>query len=58
MFYAQLANDLDAIRIMWRNPSMHEAARQYSLSEAGAIFAGVRQLASHLATKISEPKKR
>lgn len=47
-FYKEVLGDLQAIKIAWRNPTMH-ILRKYDPDEAGNIFSAVRALIQSLA---------
>ncbi|HEY0393672.1 MAG TPA: hypothetical protein VGD01_04175 [Candidatus Elarobacter sp.] len=57
-FFSQLADDLDAIRLVWRNPATHDVAQQYSSEEAATIMAAVRHFVTHLSRRVRELKRR
>ena len=52
-FFRDVAAQLTAVKRAWRNPTMH-IERQYSPTEAEAIFNAVRVFMLHLATKLTE----
>jgi hypothetical protein len=53
-FYREILGDLQAIKIAWRNPTMH-IVRRYSTDEAEEIFRAVRGFLVRLAPKM--PKR-
>jgi hypothetical protein len=52
-FYREVLGDLQAIKIAWRNPTMH-IVRHYSAEEAEDVFRAVRTFMKRLAEKFSE----
>jgi hypothetical protein len=52
-FYRDAAALLLAVKIAWRNPTMH-MVRSYSFDEAKEVFESVRGFMRHLATKLKE----
>jgi len=52
-FYAEVRITLDAVRVAWRNVTMHVESN-YSPERAEEILVAVRGLMRHLATKLSE----
>ena len=52
-FFRDLAEDLQTIKIAWRNPTMH-VVRTYSQFEATEIFTAARGFMQRLATRFSE----
>jgi hypothetical protein len=53
-FYRDIAGDLQTIKIVWRNPTMH-IARRYSAEEAEEILRAVRGFLRRLAPKLPLP---
>jgi hypothetical protein len=53
IFYADVAAQIDNVRLAYRNPTMHPD-RTYSLERAEDIFVATRSLMRHLATELSE----
>lgn len=56
-FFRDILGDLQAIKISWRNPTMH-IDRRYSPDEAAEIFAAVRVFIQRLLPKLKPPKKK
>ncbi|MFZ3374959.1 MAG: hypothetical protein WA183_05350 [Chthoniobacterales bacterium] len=54
-FYRESAAHLSAVKIAWRNPTMH-IVKTYSYDESKEVFGAVRGLMRHLATKLKEPE--
>jgi hypothetical protein len=52
-YFKEILGDLQAIKIAWRNPTMH-IVRQYSQDEAEDIFRAVRRFMIRLAERHSE----
>jgi len=52
-FYDRVADDLDNIRAIWRNPTMHAAA-SYQPRDARSIFGFFHSFMEHLATRVKE----
>ena len=50
-FYRDIAGDLQAIKIAWRNPTMH-VVRRYSPDEAEEIYRAVRGFLKRLADRL------
>ena len=53
IFYREAQVLLDAVRIAWRNPTMH-IEKSYTVEKAEDIFTSVRTFMKHLATKLAE----
>ena len=53
-FYRDAAAQLSAVKLAWRNPTMH-VVRHYDGDEAREIYSSVSALMRHLATKLKEP---
>jgi hypothetical protein len=51
-FFTDVLGGLEAIKIAWRNPTMHVRG-EYTLEEAEDVFRAVRRLAQHLADRES-----
>lgn len=51
--FRNLHGDLQAIKIAWRNPTMH-IVRSYSPEEAEDVYRAVRTFMKHLSKKFSE----
>jgi hypothetical protein len=54
-FFKEVLGDLQAIKIAWRNPTMH-IVRRYSVDEADDIFRAVRNFTKRLAPRLKVPK--
>jgi hypothetical protein len=54
-FFKEVLGDLQAIKIAWRNPTMH-IVRRYSVDEADDIFRAVRGFTKRLESKLKLPK--
>jgi hypothetical protein len=52
-FFAEVRITFDAIRIAWRNPTMH-VEKTHTVEQAEEIFSAVRQFIRHLATKLHD----
>jgi hypothetical protein len=55
-FFKEVLGDLQAIKIAWRNPTMH-IVRRYSVDEADDIFRAVRGFTKRLEPKLKIPKQ-
>jgi hypothetical protein len=53
VFFKEAAGHLSAVRVAWRNPTMH-IVRHYDVAEAEEILISVRAFMRHLATKLKE----
>jgi hypothetical protein len=49
--YLELAGDLSAVKMAWRNPTMH-VQRSYDVEQAGEIYLAVRRFMQDLAKKL------
>ncbi len=56
-FFKELLGDLQAIKIAWRNPTMH-LVRSYNQEEAEQIFGAVKVFMNRLAEYLSASKKK
>jgi len=56
-FHKQIMGDIIAIKIAWRNPTIH-IVNDYDENEATRSFAAVQGFMQRLATRIKEPRKR
>jgi hypothetical protein len=54
--YRDLHGDLTAVKLAWRNPTMH-IARFYEFAEADQIYGAVRMLMQHMARHFQEKGK-
>jgi hypothetical protein len=52
-FFREILGHLQAVKVAWRNPTMH-IVNQYTSEQAEDIFNAVRGFMRHLATKLSE----
>lgn len=52
-FLAEVASHLGAVRVAWRNPTMH-MERMYTPEEASDVYAAVKGFMAHLSTRITE----
>jgi hypothetical protein len=55
LFFQETLGDLQAIKIAWRNPTMH-IVRRYSVDESDDIFRAVRGFTKRLAPRLKPPK--
>ena len=53
-FYRDVAGDLQLVKFVWRNPTMH-IVRSYTQDEAREVFSAVMAFMNRLALKFSEP---
>lgn len=56
-FYRDVVGDLTAVKLAWRNPTMH-IVKRYSPDEAEEIFRAVRTFMNRLASRFDENGKR
>jgi hypothetical protein len=56
-FYSEVNSHLSAVKLAWRNPTMH-IVKHYTPESAEDIFNAVKGFMKHLTTKLSEPKSR
>jgi hypothetical protein len=52
-FFKDFAARLEAVKVAWRNPTMH-IERRYTEEEASEVYEAVKMFMRHLATRISE----
>ncbi len=53
-FYADVLGDLAAIKLVWRNPTMH-IVKSYDVGQAKMIFGAVESFMRHLADELDHP---
>ena len=53
-YFRDISGDLMAVKIAWRNPTMH-IFRHYDQDEAEDVFRAVRTFMNRLAQRFSEP---
>lgn len=56
-FHKKVLGDITAIRIAWRNPTVH-IVHDYDIAEAETSFLAVGQFMGHLSTKVKEKRQR
>ena len=56
VFYKEVMGDLEAIKLAWRNPTMH-IVREFDQEQAENIYRSVRALMMKLAEQLKEPKR-
>jgi hypothetical protein len=54
-FYREILGNLQTIKIVWRNPTMH-IVRRYSVEEAEEIYIAVRGFLQRIAPRLPKPK--
>jgi hypothetical protein len=55
-FFRDVAGDLQIVKIVWRNPTMH-IVRNYTVDEADEVYRAVRTLVKRVASQIRERPK-